>query len=200
MNAAATIERPTKQGSSSPRTPSTGWIWLGSAIGVLGLAAAVVWGVISVSGYLNRVNDLPRLSVPGQIRVQIPKAGEQFLYSEGAGSASLDELGIRVTDPRGQTVALTPYRLDLRYDHSGQVGRALATFEANGAGSYRVAATGTAPAGSRVAIGESVAKNVIPTLLGILALLLVTVGGGLTLVIATVVRRSTARRRASQVI
>jgi len=126
--------------------------------------------------------------------VQIPNAGEQFVYYEGQGTASMDQLGIRVTDPRGQAVALEPYRLDLRYDHSGQVGRALATFQADGAGSYGVSATGAAPAGSRIAVGESVAKSVIATLVDIVALLFVTVGGGMTLVIVTLVRRSRARR------
>jgi hypothetical protein len=192
MSAVATVEKPTEHRSASSRRPSGGWVWLGSVVGVLGLAGAIVWGVIGVSGYLNRVNDLARVSIPGQRIVQRP-AGEQFVYFEGRGSASIDQLGIHVTDPRGQAVALEPYRLDLRYDHSGQVGRALATFQADAAGSYRVNATGSAPADSRIAVGESVAKSVIATLLGIVALLIVTVGGGLTLVIVTLVRRSRAR-------
>jgi hypothetical protein len=194
MSAVGTIEKPSGRSSTSPRMASTGWIWLGSVIGVLGLAAAIVWGVIGVTGYLNRVNVLSRMPVPGRMTVQIPNSGEQFVYYEGQGTASMDQLGVRVTDPRGQAVALEPYRLDLRYDHSGQVGRALATFQADGAGSYGVSATGAAPAGSRIAVGESVAKSVIATLVGIVALLFVTVGGGMTLVIVTLVRRSRARR------
>jgi hypothetical protein len=193
MSAIATVEKNTGRSSTSPRMPFTGWIWLGSVIGVLGLAAVILWGVIGVTGYLNRVNDLSRMPVPGQMTVQIPGAGEQFVYYEGQGSASMGELGMRVADPHGQTVALEPYRLDLRYDHSGQVGRALATFWANESGPYRVNATGTAPTGSRIAVGESVAKSVIITLLGIIALLLVSLGGGLALVIVTLVRRSRAR-------
>jgi hypothetical protein len=183
--------------------PSAGWIWLGSAIGALGLAAAIVWGVIGVTGYLNRVNDLARMPVPGQMTVQIA-SGEQFVYYEGqrAGSpASLGQLGIQMTDPQGNTVALEPYRLDLRYDapgNDGLIGHALATFRASGTGAYRVSATGTAPAGARIAVGESVAKNVIPTVLGIIALFLVTVGGGLALIVMTLVRRSSVRRGAAR--
>jgi hypothetical protein len=196
MSAIASIERPVEQRAPSPRTPSRGWIWLGSVIGVLGLATAIVWGVIGVSGYLSRVNDLSRMPVPGQMPLRIAGAGEQFIYYEGRASFPIERLGIEVADPRGQASVLEPYKLDLRYDalgNNGRIGYALATFQATGAGAYRVTAAGTAPAGSRIAIGESVAKNVIPTLVGIIALLLVTVGGGLALIIVTLVRRSSAR-------
>jgi hypothetical protein len=197
MSAVATVEKPTERGPHASRVPSTGWIWLGVCIGVLGLAVAIFWSVIGVKGYLNRVDDLARMSIPGQISVQIPDTGKQFVYYEGQGSASIEQLGIRVTDPQGRTVGLEPYRLDLRYDapgNSGRVGRALATFSATDVGSYGVNAAGTAPAGSAIAIGESVARNVVPTLLGVVAVFLLSVGGGLALVIATVARRSNARK------
>jgi hypothetical protein len=200
MSALAEIERPA-EAPSSPRMPSTGWIGLGIVIAVLGLATAIVWGVVGVTGYLNRVKDLSRMPVPGQMMVQVAGSGENFVYFEGQGPATLEQLRVRVTGPQGQVVALEPYRLDLRYDapgNPGQIGHALATFQASGTGACRVTATGSAPAGTRIAIGESVAKNVIPTLLGILGLLLVTVGGGLALIIVTMVRRSNARSRWSQ--
>lgn len=46
-----------------------------------------------------------------------------------------------------------------------------------------MSATGTAPADSRIAVGASVGQSIIPTLLGIIGFFLVTVGGGLALVI-----------------
>lgn len=196
MSAVRTVERPIERDPMQRGLPSKGPIWLGAVIGVLGLAAAITWGVVGVRGYLDRVKDLTRMSVPGQTAVEISGAGEQFVYYEGEGSASLDQLGITVADPQGNPVGMDPYRLDLRYDPPGQpgwLGRAVATFRATVPGTYRVEASGSAPPGSSIAIGASVARDVIPTVLGILALLLVTVGGGLALIIVTLVRRSRAR-------
>lgn len=200
MSTVATIERPVRRAMRSPKMPSTAWIWMGGLIGVLGLAGAIVWGAIGVTGYLQRVEDLTRMSVPGHLSVQSEGAGEQFVYYEGGGVVPLEQLRLQVTDPRGETVALEPYDLDLRYDAPGNtgVGQALATFRTAGAGEYAVTSAGAAPPGSTVAVGESVAKNVIPTLFGVFALLLVTVGGGLALIIVTVARRSRVRSDSGQ--
>jgi hypothetical protein len=195
MRAVITIEKQTENGSPTRGAPSKGWVWLGGAIAVLGVAAAVILAVIGVQGYLHRVSGLTRLSVPGQMTLPVA-AGGQFVYYEGQGPIPLARLGIRVTDPSGHAVALEPYGQDLRYDapgNSGRLGHALATFQASGAGPYLVSATGAAPVGSTIAVGESVAKSVVPMVIGIVALVLVTVGGGLALIIVTLGRRSSAR-------
>ena len=46
------------------------------------------------------MSDLSRMSIPGQMTVKIADAGERFLYYEGQGPASIEQLGIQVTDAK----------------------------------------------------------------------------------------------------
>jgi hypothetical protein len=116
----------------------------------------------------------------------------QVLYYEGSGAPSLGKLGIRVSDPQGAGVRVRGYAGDLRYDApGGVVGRAVGTFDAATPGDYQVTVGGEAE-GAQVAVGESFVAKTVAAALAVVALVFLTLGGSLVLVVVTLVRRSRA--------
>jgi hypothetical protein len=101
------------------------------------------------------------------------------------------QLGLTVTGPNGQLVPVSTYRSTARYDLTpGQIGRAVAKFEAGTAGQYRVAATKASEAGATLAIGDDFARDIATTTLGASVLGLVTVLAAVLLAASTYQARS----------
>jgi hypothetical protein len=76
-----------------------------------------------------------------------------------------------------------------------RTGKAIASFEATVLGNYTISAS-TATSGT-IAIGSDLLWDAAPHIIGIIAVFLAGTGAGLTLIIITAVRRSSARRLAA---
>jgi hypothetical protein len=185
--------------AGTPHRPSSLGYWIGGALIAAACLGAVIWAVIAFFGYADQVNSFQRMTVPGTATVDVTQPTTRVLYYESTGSApSLAQLGIHVTGPAGGAVAVTPYSGDLQYDvrplNPTRVGKAIASFDATAPGNYTINATGT---GGTIAIGSDLLWDAAPHIIGIIAVFLVGTGAGLTLIIITAVRRSSARRLAT---
>ena len=104
------------------------------------------------------------------------------------------QLGLRVTGPDGAGVPVATYRSSVRYDVTpGQLGRAVAKFEAATTGHYQVSAARATEAGGTLAVGDGFARDIAMTALGAATLGLATVVTAVLLTVFT----SRARSRSS---
>ena len=170
--------------------PSVGWYWAAGLLLVAGFVAAAVWVVGAVFGLNDHVDEFPRTSVPGEISVPIDQPDTYYVYFEGVGDVTLDGLGVTVTGPAGDTVALSPVEGGVLYDLADRaVGRAVGEFQASTSGTYGLVATGDS-GGATIAVGDGLSDDVLPPLFGAGLLLLLTTGGAITIAVVTGIRRS----------
>lgn len=151
---------------------------------LLGIVGAFALGVVGVFGIASTVDDFARASA-GSDTVQIDSVGDYVVYSEGPDIGSVDIVG-----PDGEPVSTSRYSTDLTYDFDGRSGTAVATFTAEDAGEYTIRAD------ADVAIGPSIADDLIrailvPLLIGGISFLV-----GLVVIVVTAVKRSRSKQRA----
>ena len=149
-------------------------------VAVIGATVAALW---TVTGYLDQVQrpeQYARTEVPGVASVAITQTGSHVVYVEGAGPVRLSAADLTVTAPQGSQVAVSPYSLDLRYDvpgTPGQLGTAVAVFEADRTGTYQVGTRAVvADRDLTLAVGDDLAPEVIrsvavPSAIGVLVVL-----------------------------
>jgi hypothetical protein len=187
-----TIDSDTRSAAATVVTarPSVGWYWAAGLLLVAGFVAAVVWVVGAVFGLNDHVDQFPRTSVPGEISAPIDQPDTYYVYYEGDGDVTLDGLGVAVTDPAGDPVAINPVEGGVLYDFTDRaVGRAVGEFQASTTGTYGLVATGDS-AGATIAVGDGLTDDVLPRLFGAGLLLLLTTGGAITIAVITGIRRS----------
>jgi hypothetical protein len=86
------------------------------------------------------------------------------------------QLELTVTGPDGAAVPVITYRSSARYDVTpGQLGRAVARFDATTVGQYRVSAARAAEAGATLAVGDNLPRAIATATVGAAILVLVTV-------------------------
>ncbi len=168
--------------------PSTFWYWVAAAIVFLGLGLGTAWGVVSTVKTHDRASALPRTSTPGTLAVTAGDESSRLIYFEGEGRPSLDELGLRVTAPDGTPVPVEPYRAIMEYDIAGWVGSPIASFATPVQGTYTVAAERSARQGD-ISVGGNFVRTQALSIVGALALILVSFAVGITLVAVVSVRR-----------
>jgi hypothetical protein len=143
----------------SPGTRRKGWYLLAGVIAILCLVGAVVVMHIGGETFPDRVEDLERVTIPGQMVLQASGPTEYTVYYEVSGAAQEDvmtpPLTIEVEGPAGQPVGLDAPGIDQTYALPGHSGRAVATFAADAPGAYLVQVVGDAPSNAVLAIGES---------------------------------------------
>ncbi len=188
--------------ADTPHGPSSLGYWIGGALIAAAWIGAAVWAVLAFFGYTDQVNSFQRMTVPGTATVQVSQPATRVLYYESTGPApSLAQLGIQVTGPAGSAVTVTAYSGDLRYDvppvNPTRTGKAIASFDATAPGNYTISAGTAVGTSGTIAIGSDLLWDAAPHIVGIIALFLVGTGAGLTLIIITAVRRSSARRLAA---
>jgi hypothetical protein len=194
--------RPPVRHAGTPHRPSGLGYWIGGALIAAAVIGAVIWAVLTYFGYLNQVNSFQRMTVPGTATIHVTQPTTRVLYYEGPGPApSLGQLGIHVTGPAGNAVSVIPYTTELLY-HAPMVnptrsGTAIASFDATTSGNYRINADPATGTGGTIAIGGDILWDAAPHVVGFIAVFLVGTGAGLTLIIITAVRRSSARRLAA---
>lgn len=155
-------------GPGAPDTPGTAFSGtalrrryaLAAATAVVGLTASSLWAVSGVLDQTRRPGDFGRADLPGSVTLDVDEAARLVVYVEadrwvrpdGGGAASIVKPDrLTVSGPEGEDVALERYPDDLRYDvpasvpvegAAARVGTAIASFEADAAGTYTVSATG----------------------------------------------------------
>jgi hypothetical protein len=181
-------------------------IQVGGALMILGLAVAILGGVLAGTKSYSKVNGFQRVAVSdGTGTVTFSHAGGYVAYYES--DSVTDSTSQQVPEVRGTltypatnaTVTLdTPYgnRSDgkikfLHYDHDGHKGVALWQFHIDQPGAWKVQLQALGPAGpdAVLAFGPSIAQGVvIGAILAILGVLLL-IAGLITLIIGLVKRR-----------
>lgn len=187
------------------RRPSPGWITAVLWLSVAGLVGAIVWGFFGYQALQDRLAALPRTEVPGEVAVQVPKPGTLVIYyedpsaagafvvrSSGTNTLTPSPVELAVTGPSGETVATTPYRRDLRFDHDGRVVTAVATIDASTSGTYTIEAGGTVPPTARVSVGDVVDGGLIANAAGAIVLFVGSLLALLAMVVLGAIRRGRA--------
>ena len=158
-------------------------------VAVVGATAAALWAITGFLDQIQRPEQFARTEVPGITSVEITQTGSHVIYVEGAGSVELGSADLTVIGPQGTQVEVRPYEMDLRYDvpgAPGEVGTAVAVFDANRTGTYQVGTQAVAADQSTgLAVGDDLAPEVIrtvavPSTIGALVLL-----AGIGLALAT---------------
>lgn len=166
--------------------PKARWFWVGGGIMLLGVIAAILFGVLGFVGIANKVDDFARVS-PGTDTVRIDSTGEYVIYAEnGSRFASVE-----ILSPDGEPVATSRYLTGLEYDFNGQSGQAVSTFDADDTGRYTFTTDTDIAVGGSIA-GDLVRTILIPFLVAGIGLLL-----GLVVIIVTAVKRSGSKKRAA---
>lgn len=173
--------------------------WIGVGLIVVGVAGALLWGVLGFTRMGDTVDDFARAPAPGSARVEL-EARKYIVYVEGPGVGRdfSPPMEILIVDPGADGVLpLADYSGSLTYSMSGHSGSAVATVTPPRAGVYDVRAATTAdPSGGfEVALGESIGGRIVSTILGALAIGGLGVAAGVALIVTTGVRRK--RRRAA---
>ena len=178
------------------------WAWVILWLSVTGLIGAMAWSFFSYGGLQDRLAELPRTAVPGEVDIEIsepdtltvyyedPTANNTFVVqSSGANTLTSAPVELTVTGPSGDLVETAPYERDLRFDYDGRVLIAIATIEATDAGTYTVAAEGDVADSARVSVGHIVVFGLVANVIGVVGLFLASVFGVAVAVIWIRVRR-----------
>ena len=177
------------------RPPARRWYWLALAVFLAGLG----WLGGGLYRLAAQIESLHRVAIPGAGEVTLDR-GDYVIYYEGPGAAADDgnvpAITVRVTPltPSAAVTALEEYgdSLTFTYDWGSHEGRAVFTLEISGPGRFLIdASDGPMPAGSSLAIGSSIGRTGVETVLPAVVLMVAAIGGAIALAI---VRR---RRRQS---
>lgn len=187
------------------RGPSWWWYAVAGVVGATSVVVGILTLVSTVFQALGRVDDFPRVPVPGVNEVTLDRAGSYTIYYEAPGVSSFDDEPaetavppIRVTvrhPPGGDAIQLRRYGGSFDYSLSGHEGVALFTFRAARAGRYEVQSEAAVPPGSaELAIGTSLTRGLVgrAVVVGLVCFLLFA--GAVTILVVTAVRRYQARR------
>lgn len=188
---------PTVDGDDSPLRPSSAWYWVGVVIMVAGIVGGIVFGVTRVSDAVGKVDDFPRVAVPGSAEIDLDAGGYTVFHEYPGASQSYGfsfTPTVEITAPDGAPVDLDSYAGSETYNLSGHEGRAVWTFDAPVGGAYRVEVRGEPEPFEEIAIGTSYVGQMLLGIFGGIAFagLGVLIGGVLMIVIG--VKRGRARR------
>jgi hypothetical protein len=182
-----------------PKVSALGY-WLAAVAMLAGLIGGGVLAAVTGYGAYERLTDLPRAAVPGDVTFDVTDTGDQLVYYIGEADTSWRELGLTVTGPDGQAVQVknclfgTKVATIAAHDHDHEYTThaefAVATFRADQTGGYEVATTSAAEDGAEIAVGENLVVPVVVGLLGSLAVVVVGIATGVVLIVVTAVRRS----------
>ena len=124
-----------------------------------------------------------------------PAADATIQVRYAASTPTWQQLGLEVTGPDGAPAPVSTYRSTARYDVTpGQLGRAVATFDATTAGQYRVSTARATEADATLAVGGDFAGDIATATLGAAILGPVTVLAAVLLAVLTYRARTQTTR------
>lgn len=177
---------------SPPKLPKAGFFWA-LGIFVVTAAAGVVLIALAVTSIVDTVDGFERIDVPGRDEVRL-EAGDNWVFAGGDSGTAADLVDVTITAPDGSTLTLTQDDFagaDTTSD--GQQFSPLGFVDVPVAGTYVFETDG--PPGSTVRVGTLDLARIVGFFIGGFA-----VGGlgfviALTLLIVTLVRRGSAKKR-----
>jgi hypothetical protein len=165
---------------------------LGGCLIALGVVGPILWFVTSVTSINDEVNGFQRGPLTGETTMQL-EAHKYVVYYEGpSADVAVPPFEIEIAEAQtGTPLDIAPYGGYLTYAVPGHEGSAQGTVSPTRAGTYVVRANSDVPStGSNVALGPSIAGQLVRGILGALAIGLLLVGSGSILLAVTAVRRS----------
>jgi hypothetical protein len=191
--------------SGVPVRRSKAGFWMAAVVAAAGVVAAAVWATLGALAAAGSTEDFARTDLPGTVTVRVTEPQALVVYFEGDPVPDLDRLALRVTGPADRPVRVRPYDGYVRYDSPvapGIVGTAVATFDAERGGTYRVDSPLIGPAvgqgGARFAVGEDVAGGFVANLVGPAALVVGSLLAASAIALATAVRINGSYRRSRE--
>lgn len=174
-------------GRQPPRKPASSLgYWIAAMIAFAAVAGAIAWFVVGLTGLDDRVSELHRLTVPGELTAELG-AGKHAVYWEGRGDPPAMDIAVRRVD--GPEVPVGPHGGEVTYDVGGHAGTSVAGFTTPEAGRYVLRVDSRRP--GVVAFGEGVGGRIVSAVVGGLGIFF---GGLLLCGLAIII---TARRRRS---
>jgi hypothetical protein len=184
------------------RRERTVWVSVLLWLSLAGLIGAIAWGFFSYGALQDRLANLPRAAVPGQVTVDVPEPqtltifyedptadGTFVVQTSGSNTITVSPVELTVTAPSGEEVAIAPYERDLRFDYDGRVLTAMATIDASTVGTYTVEASGDTPPSAQISVGHVVDVGLIAHAVGVIGLFLASLAGVATAGVLIAVRR-----------
>jgi hypothetical protein len=179
--------------SAEPLKPSGWWYGVAAGVAIVGIVAAIVVFVQTISGLIDRVDDFQRVSLPGSDTITLDDTGGYTVYHEfnGASGSTSSFVAIDITGPDGSAVELEPYDANVTYSWGDHEGIAAYSFTADETGEYTVSAEGDI---GLVAVGRGIGSGLAAGIVGAFALGLggALVGGIIAIVVG--VKRGRDRR------
>ena len=188
-----------------PGRPSAIGYWIGGAVIVVGVIAAVIWFAVAIGGIVGAVSDYPRFSAPGSRDVTLdPGTYKVFVEYPGASSAAFSQVldpTVTVANLQGRRIIVLPDSSET-YSWNGHEGHSIGRFTVSEAGIYTVRASD--PSGEsnltpsyrsmQVAVGKGLTASALAPIFGAVAVGGLSVLIGLVLIIVTGVRRTRWKR------
>ena len=171
--------------------------WIGGGLIVLGVVGAVLWFVTSLTSLSNAVDDFQRAPLTGETTMQFEARKYVVYFETPTAEEFVPPFDLEIADAQtGTPLALKDYGGSLTYSINDQEGSAQATVTPARAGAYVVRTNSDLPrVGSSVALGPSIARQLLRGILGTFAIGGLLVGSGGILIAVTAVRRSRLARR-----
>lgn len=177
--------------------PSAWWFGAAGAAAVLGIVIGVVILVRTFVGWMDRIDDFDRVSVPGDGAVTVDGTGGFSIYHEYLGADtddlfSPDIFDVNLTAPDGSEVRLSAYDGRSTYGTPDHEGEGLFTFTAEEPGEYVLSADGD-PA--TLAVGRGLGRGLVGGIVRGIVVGVLGVVAGIVIAIVVGVSRSRNRRR-----
>lgn len=181
---------PVLQLSLPPVRPTRSWYWLAVALVATGLVGGFILLAVGSFGYLEAIEDLERVDLPGRAEIRATGAVRLYHEPEGGEVVSLADLQLHVEDRGGELLVVPGIAAaGERYEVDDRSGVMVAELDLPEPGPSVIVAEGEAP--GRLAVGRSPGRHLKAYGLGALAVAVVGVAAGV--VAALTIRR----RRAS---
>jgi len=175
--------------------PSRAWYWVALAV----FLAGVGWLGGRVYMLAQQVDSFQRVAAPGSGEVSLDHSGGYVIYYEGPGAADGNvpayDVNVTARSQSSAPMSLEAYSGSLTYSFGSREGRAVLTLEVAGPGTVliEVADGGATPGDSSLAIGSSIAGDIVGIVVPAVVLMLVGVGGAIAVAIIRHRRRRVLR-------
>ncbi len=181
----------------------------GYAAGCLVMIVGVALGAAAVVLVLPRAFDeLTRLEMPGSHEMRFDEAGTYYIYHERrgvvdgrvyAGDGQFSGLWLTVHRPDGTELFVEPPGAAMSYATGERAGEAIATFEIEEPGTYRVGARYDKPGGAPLlmAVGPSIMGGLFGAIASVIGSVLAGLSLGSAVWLRTFMRRAAAAQEPS---